>query len=63
MRTLFGVTGVTVALGSLYFFYRGTAFLAVQDYVAASIAILVAFAVLRAGVELARLAHRKGERP
>ena len=53
------VVGLIVALASLYFFYRGVAFLATQDYVAALLTIFVGFALLRGGVEIARVAHHR----
>lgn len=61
MRTFLPWLGALVALASLYFFYRGTGFLAAQDYVAALLTIFVGFALVKAGVELVRLAFRRPE--
>ena len=43
-------------LGSGYFFYRTVEFLAHADYVAGLLALVVAFLVVRAGVDVSRLA-------
>jgi len=64
MRTLLPWLGALVALASLWFFYRGVSFLAAQDYVSALLTIFVGFALVKSGVELVRLAHRRtGEEP
>lgn len=62
-RAVFPWLGLVVAFASLYFFYRGVSFLATEDYVAALLTIFVGFALLRGGVEIARVAHRNGEDP
>ena len=63
MRRLLPWVGAVVALASLYFFYRGTGFLAAQDYVAALLTIFVGFALVKTGVELVRIACRREEGP
>ncbi|TXD38345.1 hypothetical protein FRC98_05475 [Lujinxingia vulgaris] len=54
--TLYDILGIGFIAGSAYFFVRTVNFLAEADYVAALIALAVAFAVVRAGVDLSRLA-------
>lgn len=57
MRTrIYDVLGVGFMLGSGYFFYRGVEFLARPDYVAGLLTLVVAFLVVRAGVDISRLA-------
>lgn len=41
--------------GSLFFFYQCTAFLTEKDYLAATLTMLIGFAVARVAIELARL--------
>ncbi|RAL22947.1 hypothetical protein DL240_08630 [Lujinxingia litoralis] len=53
---LYDILGLGFLLGSAYFFVRTIEFLAQADYVAAMIALTVGFLVVRAGVDLARLA-------
>lgn len=47
---------VVLVSASLYGFYEATTFLGAQDYVAATLVAIVAIALLRSGVELARSA-------
>lgn len=54
--TLYDVLGISFILGSGYFFYRSVEFLARADYVAGLMALVVAFLVVRAGVDVSRLA-------
>jgi len=50
------VMAVVLVAASLYAFYQSMAFLGAQDYVAATLVAVVAIALLRSGVELARSA-------
>lgn len=54
--TLYDMLGVAFILGSGYFFYRTVEFLARADYVAGLMGLIVAFLVVRAGVDISRLA-------
>lgn len=58
--TLKGLFYELVSLGlvvaSLFFFYQSTRFLTVKDYLAAALTLFIGFAVVRVGVEMARLA-------
>lgn len=57
MRALiYDVLGVGFIVGSAYFFYRAVEFLARADYVAGLMTLVVAFLVVRAGVDISRLA-------
>ncbi len=57
MRALiYDVLGVGFIVGSAYFFYRTVEFLARADYVAGLMTLVVAFLVVRAGVDISRLA-------
>lgn len=61
MRThIYDMLGVGLILGSGYFFYRTVEFLAEADYVAGLLSLVVAFLVVRAGVDASRLAVAKG---
>ena len=53
---VYDLLGVGFLLGSGYFFYRTVEFLAGSDYVAGFMALVVAFLVVRAGVDISRLA-------
>jgi hypothetical protein len=53
---MYEILGVTFFLGSGFFFYRTVEFLAQADYVAGFMALVVAFLVVRAGVDISRLA-------
>lgn len=53
---IYDVLGVGFIVGSGYFFYRTVEFLARADYVAGLLTLIVAFLVVRAGVDVARLA-------
>ncbi len=54
--TLYDVLGVGFVVGSAYFFYRAVEFLARADYVAGLLTMVVALLVVRAGVDICRLA-------
>ena len=57
MRALiYDALGVSFIIGSAYFFYRTVEFLARADYVAGLMTLVVAFLVVRAGVDISRLA-------
>lgn len=58
---IYDVLGVGFLLGSGYFFYRSVEFLARADYVAGLMAVVVAFLVVRAGVDISRLAVAKSD--
>ncbi len=53
---VYEILGVGFLLGSAYFFYRTVEFLARSDYVAGLMALIVGFLVIRAGVDISRLA-------
>ena len=53
---LYDVMGIGFLLGSGYFFYRTVEFLARADYVAGLMTLVVALLVVRAGVDISRLA-------
>lgn len=53
---LYEILGLGFILGSGYFFYRTVEFLAGADYVAGLMGLVVAFLVVRAGVDISRLA-------
>ncbi|PID37876.1 MAG: hypothetical protein CSB49_08455 [Proteobacteria bacterium] len=55
-RYLLEVLCVLLIGGSMAFFYECIRFLAQRDYVAASLLMLIGFAVIRVGAEIARLA-------
>ncbi len=50
------MVGLGFILGSGYFFYRTVEFLAGADYVAGLMGLVVALFVVRAGVDISRLA-------
>jgi hypothetical protein len=50
-----------LAFSSLYFFYRGVEFLATRDYISAMLTILVGLALVRGGIDAARLGFLAGE--
>ena len=52
---VYDIVGLGFILGSSYFFYRCVEFLSQKDYVAGIIALVVAFLVVRIGVEVTRL--------
>lgn len=58
---IYDAIGVGFLLGSGYFFYRTVEFLAQADYVAGLISLVVAFLVVRAGVDMSRLAVAQQE--
>lgn len=60
---IYEILGLGFLIGSAYFFYRAVEFLARPDYVAGMMALLIAFFVVRAGVDISRLAlaREKGE--
>lgn len=53
---LYDLLGLLFILGSAFFFYRTIEFLAQADYVAGFMALIAAFLVVRAGVDISRLA-------
>ncbi len=53
---LYEVVGLGFVLGSGYFFFRAMEFLAGADYVAGLLGLVIAFLVVRAGVDISRLA-------
>lgn len=53
---LYDLLSVVLSLGSFGLFYQGTQFLVDKDYIAATLCMLAGFGVLRAGVEMGRLA-------
>lgn len=53
---IYDVIGVGFIFGSAYFFYRTVEFLARADYVAGLLTLVAAFIVVRAGVDISRLA-------
>jgi hypothetical protein len=53
---VYEILGVGFLLGSAYFFFRTVEFLAQSDYVAGLMALIVGFLVIRAGVDISRLA-------
>lgn len=53
--TLYEILSLGLLLGSIFFFYRCTEFLAQKDYVAGIVALGIGFLVIRVGVELGRL--------
>lgn len=53
---IYDILGVGFIAGSSYFFYRTVEFLAEADYVAGLMTLVVAFLVVRAGVDVSRLA-------
>lgn len=53
---LYDILGLGFIAAGGYFFYRTIEFLAQADYVAGFMALVVAFLVVRAGLDLARLA-------
>lgn len=53
---IYDVLGVGFIVGSSYFFYRTVEFLARADYVAGLMGLIVALLVVRAGVDVSRLA-------
>lgn len=53
---VYDILGIGFIIGSGYFFYRTIEFLAQSDYVAGFMALMVAFLVVRAGVDISRLA-------
>ncbi len=58
---VYDAIGVGFLLGSGYFFYRTVEFLAEADYVAGLLSLVVAFLVVRAGVDMSRLAVAQQE--
>lgn len=55
-RILLEGLGTILVLCSLYFFYVSVRFLTEKDYVAGVLEIFVGLAVIRAGIELQKLA-------
>jgi len=55
-KYFFEVLAVLLFLGSMVFFYECVRFLSRRDYIAALLLMLIGFAVIRVGSELARLA-------
>lgn len=53
---IYDILGIGFVVGSSYFFYRTVEFLARADYVAGLLTLVVAFLVVRAGVDVSRLA-------
>ena len=53
---VYDVMGVGLLLGSIYFFYKTMEFLALKDYVAGALAMVVGFLVIRVGVEISKMA-------
>ena len=56
LARVYEILGFVFLVGSGYFFYRTIDFLARADYVAGFLALVVAFLVVRAGVDISRLA-------
>lgn len=56
LAQIYEVLGFGFLIGSAYFFYRAVDFLARPDYVAGLMAMLIGFLVVRAGVDISRLA-------
>jgi hypothetical protein len=54
--TLYETTAFGLLASSLFAYYRCASFLASQNYVAALIAILIGFSLVRAGTDMSRLA-------
>ena len=54
--TIYDTLGIGFLFGSGYFFYRSLEFLAQSDYVAGILAMVVGILVVRAGVDISRLA-------
>lgn len=52
----FDILTTTLMAASLFFFYQCTVFLTEKDYLAATLTLFIGFTIVRAGVELARLA-------
>ena len=55
-RYFFELLSILLFLGSMFFFWKCVGFLARRDYLAAGLLAGIGFAVIHAGVELARLA-------
>ena len=53
---LYEILSLMLIAGSLFFFFRCTLFLTDKDYLAATLTLFIGIAVVRVGVELARLA-------
>ena len=60
-RILYEVVGIALVLGSVGFFYYSVRFLADRDYIAGILEIFVGFGLVRAGLELTKLALLTGE--
>ena len=55
-RTLLEILGVLLVLSSIAFFFVSVRFLTDRDYIAAILQIFVGFALVRAGLELTKIA-------
>ncbi|MBN1947702.1 MAG: hypothetical protein JW797_18700 [Bradymonadales bacterium] len=53
---IYEIVSLLLVFTSLFFFYRSTEFLADRDYLAAILSLVIGFLVVRASVDLARLA-------
>lgn len=59
---VYDILGVGFLAGSAYFFFRSVEFLAASDYVAGLLTLVVGFLVVRAGVDISRLAVIDGQK-
>jgi len=62
-RVVYEVTGIVLVLTSIAFFWASVRFLTERDYIAAILEIFVGFALVRAGLELTKIALIRGDRP
>jgi hypothetical protein len=62
-RVLYEVVGIVLVLVSIAFFWTSVSFLSERDYIAAILEIFVGFALVRAGLELTKIALIRGDRP
>ena len=62
-RVVYEVAGIVLVLTSIAFFWASVRFLTERDYIAAILEIFVGFALVRAGLELTKIALIRGDRP
>lgn len=55
-RTVYEIFGILMVLTSIVFFLYSVRFLTERDYIAGVLQIFVGFALIRAGLELSKLA-------
>jgi hypothetical protein len=60
-KRLYEILGILLVLCSVGFFVVSVRFLADRDYIAAILEIFVGFALIRAGLEMTKLAFIAGE--